>query len=451
MKTLRISSFGIRGFVGESLTPKVIIDFTSAFATFLEGGRVLVGRDTRYSSAMIHSAVVSSLLSAGCEVHDYGVCPAPMLQFSVKAAGAAGGISISGGHNPMGWNALTLLDNDGALLTPLGGEAVLDVFHAGDYRKQDWQHMGAVREVGDFVDPYFDALEKHIDVEAIRAAKLTALIDPVGGAGCAYLEPFARRFGFALVPVNAQPSGYLSREAEPRPRSALQMASIIRHLKGDVGFVLSSDMGRLSLVTEDGEPASEEYTFAVIADHVLGRRAGPVVTNCCTTRTIDDIAARYKVPVIKTPVGQAYVIAAVMDEQGVIGGEGSGSVTLPDFSRGFDGFLMMALILEAMAKRGKSLSSLIKALPRYHIVKKRVLCDSRRGYRALEMLKDNLRASPGGKVDYTDGIRVDWEDGWVHVRASQTEQMVRVISESRNRQVAAQRADDLARSIEQEI
>lgn len=451
MRTLRISSFGIRGFVGESLTPNVIIDFTSAFATFLEGGRVLVGRDTRYSSAMIHSAVVSSLLSAGCEVLDLGVCPAPMLQFSVRQNNAAGGICISGGHNPMGWNALTLLDSDGAFLTPLGGEAVLDVFHAGDFLKQDWQHMGSVRTVDGFVEPYFDALEQHIDVDAIRGAKLTALIDPVGGAGCAYLEPFAKRFGFSLVPVNAQPSGYLAREPEPRPRSALQMASIIRHLEGDVGFVLSSDMGRLSLVTEDAEPASEEYTFAVIADHVLGRKPGPVVTNCCTTRTIDDIAARYGVPVVKTPVGQAYVIAAVMDEQGVIGGEGSGSVALPGFSRAFDGFLMMALILEAMAKKAKPLGGLIKALPRYHIVKKRVSCDSRRGYRALELLKDTLRASPGASVDYTDGIRVDWEDGWVHVRASQTEQMVRVISESKSRQVAEQRADDLTRSIEQEI
>jgi phosphomannomutase len=350
MKTLRVASFGIRGYVGESLTPKVVIDYASAFATFVDGGRVLIGRDTRYSSPMLYSALVSGLLSAGCEVLDFGVCPTPILQFSVGPFKAAGAVSISGGHNAMGWNALSLIDADGAFLTPLGGETVLDVFHAGDFLKQDWQRMGAVHGATGFAEPYFRALEQHVDVAVIRDAKLTVLIDPVGGAGCGYLEAFAKTLGFKLVPINAQPSGYLAREAEPRPRSALQMASFITPLKGDVGFVLSSDMGRMSLVTEEGEPASEEYTFAVIADHVLGKRKGTIVTNGCTTRTIDDIAAAHQVPVVKTSVGQAFVVSALMDEQGVLGGEGSGSAVLPAFSRAFDGFLMMALILEFMAE-----------------------------------------------------------------------------------------------------
>lgn len=451
MKTLRVTSFGIRGFVGESLTPKVVIDYASAFATFVDGGRVLIGRDTRYSSPMIHSAVVSSLLSAGCEVLDFGICPTPIVQFSVQPFKAAGAVSISGGHNAMGWNALSLIDADGAFLTPLGGETVLDVFHAGDFRKQDGQHMGTVHNAAEFTDPYFRALEQRVDVAAIRGAKFTVLIDPVGGAGCAYLEPFARALGFKLVPVNAQPSGYLAREAEPRPRSALQMASFITPLKGDIGFVLSSDMGRLSLVTEEGEPASEEYTFAVIANHVLGKQSGTIVTNCCTTRTIDDIAAARKVSVVKTPVGQAFVVSALMDEQGVIGGEGSGSAAVLDFSRAFDGFLMMALILEAMAGEKKRVSQLIRALPRYHIVKKRILCDSRKGYHALEVLNERLGGQAGGKIDYTDGIRVDWEDGWVHARSSQTEQLIRVISEAKDRSVAERRAEEVARVVEQEV
>lgn len=451
MKTLRVTSFGIRGFVGESLTPKVLIDFASAFATFVEGGRVLIGRDTRYSSQMIYSAVVSGLLNAGCEVVDFGICPTPIVQFSVVPMEAVGALSISGGHNPMGWNALTLIGFDGSFVSPLGGETVLDVFHAGDFRKEDWQHMGSVRNAGDFSAPYFEALEKRINVPAIRKAGLTVLIDPVGGAGCSFLEPFAKRFGFSLVPINAQPSGYLAREAEPRPRSALQMASIIKRLGGHVGFVLSSDMGRMSLVTEAGEPASEEYTFAVIADHSLGKQTGTLVTNCCTTRMIDDIARSRKATVVKTPVGQAFVVSALMDEQGILGGEGSGSVALPEFSRAFDGFLMMALVLEAMAEKGKPLSELIKSLPRYHIVKKSVLCDSRKGYHALEILRDRLENQVGGRVDHTDGMRVDWEDGWVHARTSQTEQIIRVISEAKTREVAEKRAEELNRLIEREV
>jgi phosphomannomutase len=449
--TLRLASFGIRGFVGESLTPKVIMDFASAFGTFLDGRRVLLGRDTRYSSPMIHACVVSSLLSAGCEVLDLGVVPTPMLQFSVKEHGAAGAVSITGGHNGMGWNALILIGADGAFLEPLGGENVLDCFHAGDFLKQPWDKMGQIKTVEHVADSYFQALEKQLNTEAIRRARFKVLMDPVGGAGCGYLEAFAGRFGCSLVPLNAQPSGYLAREAEPRPRSSSQMASIIKHLKGDAGFVFSSDMGRVSLVTEQGEPASEEYTFAVIANHILDKKAGTVVTNCCTTRTIDDIAALKKVPVVKTRVGQAYVISSLMDEQGVIGGEGNGSVGLPEFSRAFDGMLMMGLVLEAMAEKKSRLSDLLKALPRYHIVKRKLSCESSRAYRALEILQNSYKPGEEGRIDLTDGFRVDWADGWIHARASRTEQIVRVISEAASRATAEQRANDIVRIIEQEI
>ncbi len=451
MSKLRVASFGIRGLVGESLTPRVVIDFASAYASFVQGGCVLVGRDTRYSSPMLHSAVLSGLLSAGCDVLDFGVCPTPILQYSVKHRKAAGAVSISGGHNAMGWNAVTLIGSDGAFMEPIGGETVLDIFHAGDFAKADWNRIGNRRPVDDFAVPYFDALEQLVDARAIRDAGFTVLIDPVGGAGCAYLHTFAERFSLSLVPINAQPSGYLAREPEPRPRSALQMASIIPHTGGDAGFVFSSDMGRMSLVTEQGEPASEEYTLAVIADHVLEKRAGPLVTNVCTTRTVDDIAERHGAPVIRTKVGQAYVVAALADEGGVVGGEGSGSVAYPAFSMAFDGFLMMALTLEAMAESATPLSGLLNRLPRYQIVKRSVPCGSRKGYRAIEVLKQNTDIGSTGRISLTDGFRVDWPDGWVHARTSQTQQLVRVISEANTRPVAERRADDVVRIIQQEL
>lgn len=447
--TLRLASFGVRGFVGQSLTPRVVMDFSCAFGTFVEGGRVLLGRDTRYSSPMIHAAVTSSLLSCGCEVLDFGVCPTPLLQYSVKTHEAAGAVSISGGHNGMGWNALTLIGADGAFLEPSGGETVLDVFHAGDFLKRDPARLGSVRPVAGFFDPYLGQLLRQVNGEAIRQASFTVLIDPVGGAGCPYLEPFARALGFTLVAINGQPSGYLPREPEPRPRSALQMASFIRHVRGHVGFVLSSDLGRLSLVTEDGEPASEEYTFPLIARHVLNKETGPVVTNCCTTRMVDDIAAARGVPVVKTAVGQAYVMARVADEQGVVGGEGSGSVARPSFSQAFDGFLMMALILEAMAESGQRMSDLVRSLPKYHMVKRRMVCGSREGYRALELFRGRLDDFGPHRLDLTDGVRLDWEDGWLHARASHTEQLIRVISEARVRATAERRADDALRLIGQ--
>lgn len=449
--TLRLASFGIRGFVGQSLTPKVVMDYASAFGSFVEGRRVLIGRDTRYSSPMLHSAVVAGLMGAGCEVMDFGVCPTPILQYCVKAHGASGAISITGGHNPMGWNALTLIGADGAVLEPVSGENVLESFHASHFLRRDFAGIGTLHEVEDFADPYLDALQALVQSDLIRAAKLTVLIDPVGGAGCLFLQEFADRLGFKLVAINAEPSGYLPRDPEPRPRSALQMASFIKHVEGDIGFVLSSDMGRLSIVTETGEPASEEFTLPLIAQHVLRKKTGPVVTNCCTTRMVDDLARSFNVPLIKTRVGQAYVVSALSDEQGALGGEGNGSVAYPVFSKAFDGFVMMALILESMAVTGRKASKLLGELPRYHMVKRRVVCGSRQGYQALESMKQAWAQETGGSVDLTDGLRVDWEDGWVHVRPSRTEQLVRVIAEARTKEVAEQRADEAVRAVEQAI
>jgi phosphoglucosamine mutase len=448
VKALRLASFGIRGFVGETLSPGVLIDFAAAFGTFAEGGRIVVGRDTRRSSPMVRSAVIAGLMGSGCEILDFGVCPTPMTQFGVGRYEAAGAVSISAGHTKMGWNALTLIGADGATMDPFGGQTVLDIFHARHFRTSDWRSVGSVRAVTDFVAPYFNALEAAVDAEAIRRRGFTVLIDPVNGAGCGYIEPFARRFGLKVIPVNAEPSGYLSHDPEPRPRNAKQVASIIQRVDGDVGFVLSSDMGRLSVVSEDGETTSEEYTFALIANHTLAKRTGPVITNCCTTRTIDDVAAAHGARVVKTQVGQPFVVSALMDEDGVIGGEGNGSCVVPSFSLAFDGWLMMALILEAMAQGRCTASDLLAELPRYHIVKRKVYCDSRLAYRALGELeaRDDWRA--GGKVNTTDGMRVDWDDGWVHVRASHTEAMIRVISEAREKQQAEGRAIEVGRILE---
>ncbi|HMP74247.1 MAG TPA: hypothetical protein PKE55_13385 [Kiritimatiellia bacterium] len=444
--TLRLASFGMRGFIGDSLSLRAVMDYTSAFATYLDGGRILLARDTRASSPMLHAAAQAALMSSGCEIHDLGICPTPLAQFATPALHAAGALSISGGHHAAGWNALTLIDSTGALIEPVGGEAILDVYHAGDFIRCDAHHMGSVRNASDLSEPYFTRLAQTVDLHAIRAANFTVLIDPVAGAGCPFLDAFAHTFGFNLVAINAQMSGYLPREAEPRPRSALPLAAFIKHVKGHVGFVLSSDMGRMSMVTETGEPVSEEMTFALLANHVLTKHPGPLATNCCTTRTIDDIAARHNVPVTKTGVGQALVVAAVLDGGCVLGGEGSGSAVLPAFSRGFDGFMMMAHILEAMALNQQTLSTLLQQLPRYHIVKRRIPSEPHRAYPLIEQLaEETIRREGPAERDLTDGIRLDWESGWMHLRASQTEQVIRILSEDHQRETAEARAERAVR------
>ncbi len=447
--TLRLASFGLRGFVGTSLSPRVVMDFASAFATFVNGGKVIVGRDTRYSSPMLREAVVAALINAGCEIVDCGICSTPMLQYAVRVSEAVGGVSIGGGHHAAGWNALTLIGGDGAILEPIGGQSVLDYFHAGVFRKAEWDHIGRVSPAAtDVAGDYFKDMGRVLDVEAIRAAKFSVIIDPVGGAGCGHVESFARLLNFRLLPVNGQPTGYLARDPEPRPRNASHIASFIRFAGCDLGFLLDSDMTRLSIVTETGEPASEEFTFPLIADHLLAKKAGTVITNCCTSRMVDDIVARHGSALIKTPVGQAFVLSALADEAGVLGGEGNGSVAWPEFQRAFDGFLAMGLILEAMALRRKKVSELIAALPRYHMVKRRVFCGPRQGYAALEALKLKL-GQVASRKNFTDGLRLDWDDGWIHVRPSRTEQLVRVISEATTREVAERRAEETVRALDE--
>lgn len=440
MKSVRFANFGLRGRIGDTISPEMVIDFSCAFGTFTDGGRILLARDTRISSPMLHASVLAGLLSTGCEVLDFGVCPAPILQFSVERYKAAGAVCISGGHTRMGYNALTLIGSNGAYLEPVGGEVVLDIYHARDFRRCAWNGQGVCRPMEDFQAAYFSALEAALDVAAIRGAGFNVVIDPVNGAACRYLKPFADRLGIRLVAVNADESGYMAHDPEPRPRNAKQVAAVIGYVKGDIGFVLSSDAGRVALVGEDGETASEEFVFPVIARHTLARSPGVLVTNCCTTRMVDDVAAPLGARVVKRPVGQAFIMAGLADENGVIGGEGNGSVALPAFSRAFDGFLAMGLVLEAMAQSGRSASGLLAQLPRYHIVKRQVYGEPHRCYRALETLQADREWIGGGRIDDTDGVRLDWDDGWLHLRASQTEPMIRIISESRSRQAAADRA-----------
>ena len=435
----------------DSLTPEVAADFASAFGTLTGGGTVLIGRDARASSPMLQAAVVSGLLSTGCDVLDFGVCPTPVLQFSAGPFKAVGAVAISGGHTRMGYNAITLMSSSGSYMDPVGGETILDIYHAHDFDKRPWNRGGRLSDPGDFLTPYLDALERRLNAAAIRKAGFTVVIDPVNGAGCRYLEPFARRFGFKLVPLNADESPYMSHDPEPRPRNARQLATIITHVHGDVGFVSTSDMGRISLVTEDGETASEEYTFPLIANHVLGQRNGVLVTNICTTRMVDDVAEAHGARVVRTAVGQAYIMSALADEGGVIGGEGNGSCALPEFSRAFDGFLMMGLVLEAMAQSGRRASQLLRDLPRYHIVKRQIYGEARRCYRALEGIEQERSLVHNGRVDLTAGLRIDWKDGWLHLRASRTEPMIRIISESVSKPKAEERAVNAMRLLEQRL
>ncbi len=445
---LRLTTFGVRGVVGQTLTPDVVSEFASAFGTFAGCNPVAVGRDPRFSSPMLAEAVVAALMATGCDVYDCGVCPAPAIQSVIRKRDLAGGICISGGHNPMGWNALIWLGPDGTYLSDEQGETVLDIYHARAFQRVGWDRIGRRNILRGVLEDHVRDLAGFLDVEAIRKAGLTVIIDASNGSVCGGLPLFAEEAGFSLVPLNAEEHGAPPHDPEPRPRNGRQVAALMRFVDGDVGFVLNSDGSRASVIADTGETFSEEITFPLVLDPLLRRRAGPVVTNCCSSRIVDEVARRRGVPLIKTKVGQAPIIEAMLLHHGVAGGDGSGSAAAADFLPAFDGLLEIGLILENIAVSGRPVSELAKALPPYFIKKQQIPCPSQRVHRAVDLLGRHYR---GQEIDRTDGVRIDWEDGWVHARASTTEPIIRVISESLEPAQTFRRLDEVSQLISQAV
>jgi len=445
MKLLKIGISGVRGIVGESVTPKLVMDFASAFGAFVGGKPVFLARDTRIHGPMLRAACASALLSSGCDVIDLGVCPTPILQHAVRRGTAGGGIAVTAGHNDINWNALTFIHADGTYLNSFQGAEVLDLYHLGRMEKADTDHLGMLREDGSTIDRYFEALGAFIDAGAIRKARFKVVVDACSGAGALLLERFAALFGFDLIPINNEPNGFFPHDPEPRPRNAQQVVSVVKAVGADAGFLLNSDVSRISLVSETGESLSEEFTFPLVADARLAGQPGIVVTNFSTSRMIEDVAAARRSPIIRTKVGQSHAIQALLQEEGVLAGEGSGGVAIPAFQPAFDGFLTMAAILEMLATSGKRLSALVDALPRYHIVKEKIYCPPS----IIHSVVDAVGAFFHGKaVDTGDGLRAEDRGGWVQVRISATEPMIRVIAEDRVRERARTRVDEILHELE---
>lgn len=438
LRLLRFGASGVRGIVGQTLTPELITDFACAFGTYVQSGPVVVGRDTRTSGEMVKSSVFAGLLSTGCQVVELGVCPTPIIQFMVRELCVSGGIAISAGHNDARWNALGFINSQGTHLDRYQGEEVLDIYHSGEFVKKPWNSLGKIERRDDYLPTYLDRLCGFLDVGAIRGAAFKVIMDPCNGAAAGIVDLFCERLGCQLIPINNEPTGRFPHDPEPRPGNAGQIASIIKPVRANVGFLLSSGAARVSLVTDTGEAVSEEYTFPLVLQHFLGRKKGPVVTNLSTTKMVDDIAQRHNCPLIKSEVGQSHTLHTMLTEDAVIAGEGCGTVAVPEFHPGFDAFLSMGLILEMMALRQKRISELLDELPRYNIVKEKVYCPPDKVHNVMHEVRQEYRLK---KPELSDGVRADWDDGWLHVRASTTEPLVRVIAESNNEETARERAD----------
>lgn len=440
-----ISVSGVRGIVGDGLTPEVVSRFAAAFGTLVGRGEVAIGRDSRASGECIRHAALSGLLSAGCDAVDLGICPTPTVQ--LMAEGNAGGVAITASHNPAEWNGLKFIGPDGLFLDGIQGEELLDLYERRAIDYASWEKLGTVTLRR-------DALERHIErilqLECVDAAKigrkgLRVAIDCCNGAVSEVGPRLLRRLGCEVVELHCQPTGLFPHEPEPVPANLGDLCGAVTDTRADVGFAVDPDGDRLSIVSDEGQALGEEYTLAISTKFVLSRKSGPVVVNLSTSRMIDHIGSEAGVPVWRTPVGEINVAKRMQEVRSVVGGEGNGGVILPEAHYGRDALVGMALVLQALAEGGTTISELVGAIPQYCIVKRRYEPAGVDPATAMKVIADHYaKQSP----DLSDGVKIDWPDRWVHIRRSNTEPTVRVIAEAPSQVEAIDLCDQTLRTIE---
>jgi phosphomannomutase len=423
---LIVSVSGVRGIIGRGLTPEVAARFAAALGTYLRGGPVVLGRDSRPSGVMLRHAALAGLVSASCDVVDIGIAPTPTVGVAVRDLRAAGGLQITASHNPAPWNGLKLFGPDGAVLPAAQGETVRVLYELDELRRADWEHLGALRDQADAARRHRDRVLGLVDIERIQARRMAVLLDGNGGAGGPLGVSLLEALGCTATAYACETDGRFRHEPEPIPAHLTEIAERVRD-SGTFGAVLDPDSDRLALIAEGGVCLSEELTLALAVQYRLGKERGPVVVNMSTSRVVEDLCQRFGVPFHRSAVGEANVVAMMRDVGAVIGGEGNGGVIDPRVGWVRDPFIGIALILSLMAETGKTLSQLAAELPQYTIVKDKYELPRE----LLAAVLDALAARwPEAKADRRDGLRLDWADRWLHVRGSNTEPVVRVIAEA---------------------
>lgn len=434
VQTLKISISGVRGVVGDSLTPDLLVRFAESFGTYVGPHTVVIGRDTRTSGEMVKHAVLAGLISTGCKVVDLDIVPVPTVQFMVRRLHAAGGIAITASHNPVQWNALKFIRGDGCFLNHYQARELIDIYHQDEYRKVDGHAMCAPRKNAQATRLHADSILETIGKLPTGSRKPVVVVDSVNGAGSVMSKPFLTRLGCKVITINSTPDGIFPRPPEPLPQNLTALCDAVRRNDADIGFAQDADADRLAVVSEKGLPIGEDFTLALAVDHVLSRSKGTVVVNLATSHVIDDIVARHKCRLLKSKIGEINVTEMMMQENAIVGGEGNGGVIYPAVNMGRDSFTGMALILHHLARSRKPVSKIVAALPRYVMHKDAVPCPQELAVEVMELLAAEFS---GKNVDRTDGIKIAVNQGWVLMRASNTEPILRVVSEAGDRDATA--------------
>jgi phosphomannomutase len=427
---LMVGVSGVRGRVGEALTPEIMAKFAAGFGAWAMAradgkARIVVGRDSRVSGPMFQPVVHAALQSVGCDVIDIGMVPTPTVQLAVEHHHAAGGLAITASHNPIEWNALKFIGPSGLFLDAAEGAAMRQVVE-GNIPRATWDKLGTVTQDKDAARAHIEKILAlpFLDVEGIRKREFRVALDCVRGAGGVFMPVLLELLGCKLATINMEPDGRFPRPPEPVAENLGELEKLVVDSHCDIGMAVDPDVDRLALVSEEGKAIGEDYTLALAAKVVLRHRKGVVVTNLSTSRIVDDIATEAGTRVILAPVGEVNVATRMRTEKAPIGGEGNGGVILEE---------------------GKPLSKIIAAYPRYVIVKDKL----DRPNAPLDAVYEALmRAFPDAEADTQDGLRLTWPDRWVHIRPSGTEPIVRVIAEAPTASEAQKLVHDCRQPVE---
>jgi phosphomannomutase len=459
--TLIKSISGIRGTIGgkpgEGLSPVDIVKFTSAYAEWVRSGNagnkitIVVGRDGRISGQMVSSLVISTLTGMGCDVVDIGLASTPTTEIAVTEEQANGGIILTASHNPKEWNALKLLNNKGEFLSGKDGEKILEIAETGDFIFADINCLGSVVE-RDYGIRHVNLVKSLVlvDVGAIQRANFTVAVDGINSVGGFLLPLLLKEIGVdRVVEINCQPTGYFAHNPEPIPENLSETCEIIRRMNVDVGFVTDPDVDRLAIINEDGTMFNEEYTLVACADYVLKHTPGNTVSNLSSSRALRDITLKYGGIYNSSAVGEVNVVQVMKETGAVIGGEGNGGIIYPASHYGRDALVGVALFLSHLARSGKKCSELRKTYPDYFISKKKMELTP-------EIDIDHILITIGEyfkkeKISTVDGLKIDFESSWVHLRKSNTEAIIRIYAEGKSPQEAEELAGKIILLIKETI
>lgn len=422
-----LSISGLRGVIGDGLDPAYLVDFACAVGTIFDGGPVVLARDGRSTGSMIKHAVAAGLLASGCTVLDADITATPTCGVLVQELHAAGGLMITASHNPVEWNGLKPFSSAGSVFDQALGERLLDILSRRAFRLAAWNRLGTLESIADPAAPHLRRVLSLVDAPAIRKKRTQVVLDCNRGSGAVFGPRLLEQLGCDVHVLGGAPDGQFEHVPEPLEQNLTGLCAEVKRRGADIGFAQDPDADRLAIVDETGRYIGEELTLALCADHILQRKPGPVVVNGSTSRTTADIAARYGCEFHRSYVGEAHVAAKMRSVGAIIGGEGNGGLIEPRVGYVRDSFAAMAYVLDGLALGHRPLSAWVDSLPRYSIVKDKVICRREQVEAACAALKKHFANAHSQEGD---GLRLDWADRWVQVRASNTEPIARVIAEA---------------------